>query len=178
MEQMKYGSSCSYTVISGIIGEDVILPCTVTYKEDFSYDALTILWSTNDVRVHQFFYDKFHRHLQNKIFKERTHLFYEEFPKGNMSLLLKNIQSSDAGIYECLVFLKEYTYIFKTHMELVVQDKIYAYSNESSAINLSVWVLFTCSIAVLCVLLRRRKRSRGRTGILLSNRLQETEKTL
>lgn len=111
----------SNTVISGNVGEDVILPCIVEYTEEFSYNTVFIRWKTKDFYVLHFFYGHFHEDRQNKIFKGRTQLFYTELPKGNLSLILNNIQNSDAGIYECLVFISKDMYKIKT--ELVVQGK-------------------------------------------------------
>ncbi|KAM4035671.1 V-set domain-containing T-cell activation inhibitor 1-like isoform 1-T2 [Anomaloglossus baeobatrachus] len=116
-------SGYSDTIVSGIVGENVILPCTVKYNEKFSYDALNIRWKTEQKYVKLFFYGNFQDERQNEIFKGRTQLFYDEFPKGNLSLVLNNIQASDAGIYECLVFNSKERYTTKT--ELVVQGKVY-----------------------------------------------------
>ncbi|XP_063786555.1 CD276 antigen homolog isoform X2 [Pseudophryne corroboree] len=168
-------NSSSNRIVTGIIDENVILPCTVTHKEDFSYNTVKVMWRMKDLRVHYFISGVFKEDLQCKTFSGRTQLFPEEFPKGNMSLLLKNIQSSDAGTYDCFVLLQEYPFHFVTNVELVVQDKTYGCANETS---LSLGVAIICLILVLCVLLRRRKRSRGRTGISLGNEKQEMKKTL
>lgn len=160
---ISFGASVySNTVISGNVGEDVILPCIVEYKEEFSYNTVFIRWKTKDFYVLHFFYGHFHEDRQNKIFKGRTQLFYTELPKGNLSLILNNIQNSDAGIYECLVFISKDMYKMKT--ELVVQDKAYEYTNESSVLKASLGVLIASGLLGLTAFLRRKKRSRGRAG--------------
>lgn len=155
-------SAYSNTVVYGNIGEDVILPCIVEYREEFSYNNLFIRWKTKDFYVH-FFYGNYQEQHQNEVFKGRTQLFYTELPKGNVSLILNNIQDSDAGIYECLVTILKYTYTFKT--ELVVQDKMYAFTNESSVLKTSFGVVIASVLFGLTVCLRRKKRSRGRSGL-------------
>lgn len=154
-----WASAYSNIVVSGNIGEDVILPCIVKYQEEFSYNTLVIRWKIKDFFVLLFFYGMFQDHQQNEIFKGRAQLFYTEFPKGNLSLLLNNIQNSDAGIYECLVISKR-MYSIKT--ELVVQDKSYEFANESPVFKASFGVLIACIITGFTVFLRRKKRSRGR----------------
>ncbi|KAG8577724.1 hypothetical protein GDO81_010275 [Engystomops pustulosus] len=149
----------SNTVVSGDVGEDVILPCTVEYKEEFSYNTLNILWKTEHIHVYSFFYGNFQEEHQDEIFKGRAQLFHAEFPKGNVSLLLRNIQTSDAGIYTCSVFISKYTH--KRITELVVRDRSHAYTSESSEVKVSVVVIMVCLIIGFIAFLRRRKRSRG-----------------
>ncbi|XP_069620594.1 V-set domain-containing T-cell activation inhibitor 1-like [Ranitomeya imitator] len=162
------------TIVSGNVGENVILPCSVKYRENFSYNTLNIRWKTEQKYVKHFYYGKFQDDLQNKIFKGRTHLFYYEFPKGNLSLALNNIQTSDAGIYECLVFISKDKYTTKT--ELVVQDQVYTYGfpNESSISRLSIGILSLCGAAALIVFLRRRKKSRGTMGMACGKKSPNT----
>lgn len=46
---------------------------------------------------------------QDERYQGRTELFHSEFEAGNMSLHLKNIRSSDKGLYTCVVsFNDEY----------------------------------------------------------------------
>ncbi|KAM3924899.1 V-set domain-containing T-cell activation inhibitor 1-like isoform 1-T2 [Leptodactylus fuscus] len=167
-------SAYSYTVVTGIVGEGVILPCTVEYKDKFSYNTLNIIWRTEGVRVHHFYYGNVQEKHQDKMFKGRTQLFYAEFPKGNLSLLLNNIRISDAGIYECIVFISKYTFRIKT--ELVVQDKALGFTNESSGANFSILVLIICVVIAFVVFLRRRKRSRGSPEMQSRRNSQDTTK--
>ncbi|KAM5172000.1 myelin-oligodendrocyte glycoprotein-like [Mantella aurantiaca] len=157
-------SAAVRTVISGLVGENVILPCFFPSNEKFYHLPINIFWrfKSENIRVHYFFGGTFQRKLQDEKFSERTMLFYEEFPKGNMSLLLKNVQVSDAGIYECSILVDKYEY---KYVELNVIEKTYGYTNKSSISTISLPVAILCFLAALCILLRRRKRSRGRTGI-------------
>ncbi|XP_044136323.1 V-set domain-containing T-cell activation inhibitor 1-like [Bufo gargarizans] len=155
-------SASSNIIVLRSEGEDVILPCIVKYKEEFSYHELFVRWKTdNNIFVKLFFYGDYQKEKQNDIFKERTELFYKEFPKGNLSLLLHNVQISDTGIYECLVMTQKSRYTMKT--ELLVQGKVSASTNESSAVKVSAIVLISSVLMGLVVFLRRRKRSRGST---------------
>ncbi|XP_072254834.1 CD276 antigen homolog [Pyxicephalus adspersus] len=152
-------------IISGFVGEDVILPCFFRPNEKLSHSSLNILWrlKSGNIRVHIFLNGIFEKQFQDKKFSERTKLFKEEFPKGNASLLLKDIQVSDAGIYECSVIITEYTL---QNVELIVKEKTYGYTNESSIITISLPVVIFCILAGLCILLRGRKRSRGCADML------------
>ncbi|MEE6511055.1 hypothetical protein FKM82_017253 [Ascaphus truei] len=174
-------SGCDPSIIIGVVHEDVLLPCVVTYNELFAYDKLSVLWNKENYGVHHFYYGKEQAEHQDIVFRGRTRLFPEEFPKGNLSLLLKNVQASDAGIYECRVFLHRLTEYKTRRTELVLQDKLKGPDkpiNESSARTLSVSVAVICLIAVLIVVLRRRKRSRGAEGMALCDQSPETKKKL
>ncbi|XP_056429999.1 V-set domain-containing T-cell activation inhibitor 1-like [Hyla sarda] len=153
-------SAYSNIIVFGNVGEEVILPCTIEYKEEFSYKLLFVRWKTKDIFVQHFYYGNFQEKHQNKIFKGRTQLFFEEFPKGNLSLLLNGTQKFDAGIYECFAFLSKVTYTKK--IELVVRDKQNGFTNESSIVQVSFGLLAFCVVMGLIAFLRRRKRSRGR----------------
>ncbi|XP_068132706.1 CD276 antigen homolog isoform X3 [Hyperolius riggenbachi] len=170
-------SADAIELISGFEGEDVILPCFITYKEKFSYEAVNIHWTfkPGNIRVYRYFKGSFQETFQDARYRGRTKIFYEEIPEGNLSLLLKNIQVSDTGRYECLAFI---TKMQITHVELVIKDKTYGYTNESSVISLSMPVVIFCLLAGLCVVLRRRKKSRGTAGMSLVPESTKTKKPL
>lgn len=111
------------TVISGFVDEDVILPCFFPPNERFYHSTINILWKfkSENIPVHYVFDGAFQRQMQNEKFAERTMLFHKEISKGNVSLLLKNLQESDTGIYECAVWIKEYK---STNIKLIVKGKL------------------------------------------------------
>ncbi|XP_075455459.1 CD276 antigen homolog isoform X2 [Ascaphus truei] len=115
--------ACS-SEITGFLGEDVLLPCVVTYEDEFILQGFVIHWQReNYTEVHSFYYGKDHPEYQEEGFHGRTQLFPQEFPRGNLSLLLKRVRPSDAGKYKCYVFLND-AYEHKTiWTELVVHDK-------------------------------------------------------
>ncbi|XP_053572325.1 uncharacterized protein LOC128662556 [Bombina bombina] len=92
----------------GIEDEEVLLPCFTTYKSEFKLTHLVVNWQQeNDEVVHSFYYGKDQPQYQHEVFLGRTQLFPQEFPKGNLSLLLKALRTSDSGMYVCYVFLDD-----------------------------------------------------------------------
>ncbi|KAM9311775.1 NACHT, LRR and PYD domains-containing protein 1 homolog [Gastrophryne carolinensis] len=107
--------------MTGTVGQDVMLPCVVTYKDIFLLRDLIVNWQTeNDTVVHSFHYEKDQPDYQAMEFKGRTQMFPKEFSKGNLSLLLMRVKTSDAGIYVCHVILK---HMQTRTIEFVIQDK-------------------------------------------------------
>ncbi|XP_044135893.1 uncharacterized protein LOC122927774 [Bufo gargarizans] len=94
--------------VTGQLHKDVLLPCTVTYKEQFDYSHTVIHWqrSENDDVVHSFYDGSSQFAYQADSYRGRTEMFYDLLPSGNLSLLLKNLLMSDAGSYACHSILK------------------------------------------------------------------------
>ncbi|XP_045897951.1 programmed cell death 1 ligand 1-like, partial [Micropterus dolomieu] len=82
-------------------GDDVVLPCQAG---EASIRAAE--WSRPDLESE---YVVFHRdggsvsELQHSSFKDRVQLVDREMKDGDVSLILKNVSSNDAGTYECRV---------------------------------------------------------------------------
>ncbi|XP_040270296.1 uncharacterized protein LOC120986050 [Bufo bufo] len=94
--------------VTGQLHKDVLLPCTVTYKEQFDYRHIVIHWQRleNDDVVDSFYYGSSQPAYQADSYRGRTEMFYDLLPSGNLSLLLKNLLMSDAGSYACHSQLK------------------------------------------------------------------------
>uniref|UniRef100_A0A8B9T2W0 Ig-like domain-containing protein n=1 Tax=Anas platyrhynchos TaxID=8839 RepID=A0A8B9T2W0_ANAPL len=96
--------------VIGVIGEGVVLPCYVV-AENFP-EIFSVQWIFNEQsqKIHVSTYDgKTQKEKQDERYQGRTEFFHSEFGAGNMSLLLKNIRSSDKGSYTCVVsFNDEY----------------------------------------------------------------------
>ncbi|KAG8592756.1 hypothetical protein GDO81_000615, partial [Engystomops pustulosus] len=103
--------------------EDVLLPCTVKYKDEFDYNMLVVHWQRpgNDIVVHTFFYGSSQPDYQADHYRSRTEMFYDLLPFGNLSLLLKNLSESDAGIYSCHSILKESSGFVTKYVNLTVE---------------------------------------------------------
>ncbi|XP_078073388.1 LOW QUALITY PROTEIN: butyrophilin subfamily 1 member A1-like [Mustelus asterias] len=90
------------------VGEDVVLECQLV--PDISLNNLEIRWFTLDSAspVHLYTGGQDRPDVQDKAYQGRTELFKDEFPRGNASLKLKKIKTSDEGSYTCLIDSKTY----------------------------------------------------------------------
>lgn len=111
--------------VRGQLHEDVLLPCTVKYKDEFDYNELVVHWQrpVNDVVVHTFFYGLSQPDYQVDQYRGRTEMFYDLLPLGNLSLLLKNLSKSDAGTYTCNSILKEPSGFIIKYVNLIVEER-------------------------------------------------------
>ncbi|XP_065606280.1 butyrophilin subfamily 3 member A2-like [Cyrtonyx montezumae] len=98
------------STITGVIGQGVVLPCYVVAEN--IPEIFFVQWIFNGqsqkitVSSHN---GKNKKEKQDERYQGRTELFQSEFKAGNMSLHLKNIRSSDKGLYTCMVsFNDEY----------------------------------------------------------------------
>ena len=98
------------------VGEEVILPCRIEPPVNMS--RKTVQWSRPDQEPYlvHLLQDGHHRPYQdlNPLYKDRTALFPEKLPDGNMSLKLSRVRLSDEGTYRCsatTLKIKEYTWI-------------------------------------------------------------------
>ncbi|XP_048826804.1 butyrophilin subfamily 3 member A1-like [Brienomyrus brachyistius] len=84
-------------------GEDVVLPCFL--KPNISAVDLEVRWFRKDFTEYVYLYQNAKNISTNQIpsYKDRASLFPDELKKGNVSLKLKGVQSSDSGRYKCFV---------------------------------------------------------------------------
>uniref|UniRef100_A0A8U7P858 Uncharacterized protein n=1 Tax=Corvus moneduloides TaxID=1196302 RepID=A0A8U7P858_CORMO len=100
--------SAPKTSVLGIIGDRVLLPCqvgSVPIPEDFS-----IRWTFHgqSQRIPVSSYDgKDRREEPDERYQGRAEFFHRDFRAGNVSLLLRNVQSSDQGSYSCEVSFQD-----------------------------------------------------------------------
>ncbi|XP_041723612.2 CD276 antigen-like [Coregonus clupeaformis] len=104
--------------IVALVGDDVILPCTLRPTVSAVYQ--TVEWQRPDLKpkeVHLYREEKDDLVLQNRLFRGRTSLFKEELVEGNASLKLTRVELSDAGNYTCYIPLLDHQ---KTTIQLIV----------------------------------------------------------
>ncbi|XP_075713864.1 CD276 antigen isoform X2 [Rhinoderma darwinii] len=90
--------------VTGILDEDVTLPCSFSPPEGFSLQDLSVFWEITKLQqVYAFTQGQEQLEKQDPKFINRTELFLGQLPKGNMSLLLRNVRLSDEGTYTCFV---------------------------------------------------------------------------
>ncbi|XP_073508630.1 NACHT, LRR and PYD domains-containing protein 1 homolog [Phyllobates terribilis] len=111
--------------VKGQLHEDVLLPCAVIYKDEFDYNLLVVHWQRleNDVVVHTFYYGSSQPEYQSVQYRGRTEMFYDLLPSGNLSLLLRNLSESDAGIYTCHSVLQETSGITIQYVNLRIEGR-------------------------------------------------------
>ncbi|XP_031647529.1 butyrophilin subfamily 1 member A1-like isoform X2 [Oncorhynchus kisutch] len=104
--------------IVALVGDDVILPCTL--RDTVSAVYQSVEWQRPDLKpkeVHLYRDEKDDLVLQNPVFRGRTSLFKEELENGNTSLKLTRVKLSDAGNYTCYIPLLNHQ---KTIIQLLV----------------------------------------------------------
>uniref|UniRef100_A0A8D0HHQ0 V-set domain containing T cell activation inhibitor 1 n=1 Tax=Sphenodon punctatus TaxID=8508 RepID=A0A8D0HHQ0_SPHPU len=108
---------------AGSIGETSVLGCT--FEPDIRLSKIEILWAKDGVSgvVHRFQGGKDHLTDQAKMFQGRTAVFSEQVIGGNASLMLRDVQVSDAGTYRCSVTTS------KGNGEAVLEYKTGAFSS-------------------------------------------------
>ncbi|KAF5894330.1 butyrophilin 2 isoform X1, partial [Clarias magur] len=90
-------------IIYGCDGDDVTLPCYLSPKK--SVISMEIRWfkETDCICVYQNGQVK-----EGQGYEGRVSLFTHELEKGNVSLMLRNVQESDGGEYKCKITRREH----------------------------------------------------------------------
>nr|XP_015217320.1 PREDICTED: V-set domain-containing T-cell activation inhibitor 1-like isoform X1 [Lepisosteus oculatus] len=88
--------------VNGTSGQSALLPCT-SQDRQLNPEETIVYWSLNDRTVHRFRKGKDDLSEQDQYFINRTSLSPEGVKKGNFSLLLKNLNTSDSGEYICTI---------------------------------------------------------------------------
>uniref|UniRef100_A0A096M7E3 Ig-like domain-containing protein n=1 Tax=Poecilia formosa TaxID=48698 RepID=A0A096M7E3_POEFO len=83
------------------VGQVAVLPCHL--EPPSSLSDLTLEWTVNNSKVHIHRSHKDNPSMQDERFRNRTSLFNSELDRGNISLMLKNVTTEDAGNYSCFV---------------------------------------------------------------------------
>ncbi|XP_051778278.1 butyrophilin subfamily 1 member A1-like isoform X2 [Erpetoichthys calabaricus] len=102
----KFELAGSATPITGKLGQAVVLPCQL--KPNISAKAMEITWLTDDDKTTVFQYKAGLVQGVSEQYKDRTLLFLDELPSGNVSLLIMDLRVSDDNKYKCFVFEKDW----------------------------------------------------------------------
>ncbi|XP_053573299.1 CD276 antigen isoform X2 [Bombina bombina] len=90
--------------VTGLLDDDVTLPCWFFTPADFSLNDLSLIWKlAGPQQVHAFYQGQDQLENQDPNFKNRTSLYVEDLQRGNMSLHLQGVRLSDEGTYKCFV---------------------------------------------------------------------------
>ncbi|KAL0159690.1 hypothetical protein M9458_043415, partial [Cirrhinus mrigala] len=92
--------------VVGFIGGSVVLPC-FSKKPPLTNQNITVLWRYNyDLNVYDIINGKGSVDVQHQEYNNRAETFPEEYKTGNFSLKLNNLQHTDAGKYQCYIFME------------------------------------------------------------------------
>ncbi|XP_077684959.1 CD276 antigen [Eretmochelys imbricata] len=97
--------------VIALFGRDTVLHCSFLPDTSFSLAELSLIWQLTDTKrlVHSFASGRDQLADQGSGYVNRTALFYEELPRGNVSLLLRRVQISDEGSFTCFVRVHSYS---------------------------------------------------------------------
>ncbi|XP_036427739.1 butyrophilin-like protein 2 [Colossoma macropomum] len=126
------------------LGGSVMLPCYV--ETPIPLEKLEVEWKRTDSEtlVHLFQDGESQPETQDQAYSGRASFFTEEVECGNFSLLLTNLTTKDAGVYNCFVYSQQET--GKTSVEIKTIERLIvtgghvvsAYVGEDITMNCSV----------------------------------------
>ncbi|XP_067357306.1 V-set domain-containing T-cell activation inhibitor 1-like isoform X3 [Channa argus] len=94
--------------VTGDIGGDALLPCF--YNGGGLPGKVTAYWrDKDDNNVLDIIQNVPNNSSQNSKFKGRVTSFPDLYKKGNFSIVLKNLQKQDSGVYQCDIIAVDYT---------------------------------------------------------------------
>lgn len=88
------------------LGQDELLSCflsTAASSSPASVTKVSVTWEKKNGLVYKFDNGAPDLVKQDPQFKDRTQLFPTKLVTGNASLLLRNVKSSDEGVYTCTI---------------------------------------------------------------------------
>ncbi|XP_037400164.1 uncharacterized protein LOC108431368, partial [Pygocentrus nattereri] len=123
------------------LGGSVMLPCYI--QAPLPLEVLEVEWKRTDSEalVHLFQDGEGKPEAQDQAYSGRARFFTEEVERGNFSLLLTNLTTEDAGIYNCSVYSQQATGQTLVDIEFLVVTgghAVSAYAREDVTLNCSV----------------------------------------
>ncbi|XP_067874477.1 CD276 antigen homolog isoform X2 [Heterodontus francisci] len=117
------GAAQGYPSVLGIIGKQVMLPCSYSMTKGRTAPNLRVLWQTEgDDLVHAQYGESERNEFQNARYRNRTRVSVEKVAQGNLSLVLSAVGLADEGAYKCIVLRKsgtEHQKVQETNVALV-----------------------------------------------------------
>lgn len=97
--------------VIALFGHDATLRCSFSPDTNFSLADLSLIWQLTDTKrlVHKFAEGRDQLDNQVRSYANRTTLFYDQLPQGNVSLLLRHVQITDEGSFTCFVRVRDYS---------------------------------------------------------------------
>ncbi|XP_053129076.1 CD276 antigen isoform X2 [Hemicordylus capensis] len=96
--------------VVALFGRDATLHCSFSPDANFSLSDLSLIWQLTDTKrlVHSFAAGQDQLESQGTGYANRTALFYDQLPQGNVSLLLRRVRISDEGSFTCFIRVQDY----------------------------------------------------------------------
>ncbi|XP_036428991.1 uncharacterized protein LOC118809628 [Colossoma macropomum] len=118
------------------LGVSVMLPCYV--EAPVPPEELKVEWKRTDSEtlVHLFQDGESKPEAQDQAYSGRASFFTEEVKHGNFSLLLTNLVTNDAGVYNCTVYRQQET--GQTSVKIEIGHVVSAYTGEDITMDCSV----------------------------------------
>ncbi|KAI4874924.1 hypothetical protein NFI96_021649, partial [Prochilodus magdalenae] len=118
-----------------------MLPCYV--ESPIPLDELGVEWrrADSETLVHLFLEGESNLEVQDQTYSGRTSFFTEEVKRGNFSLLLTNLTTKDAGVYNCSVYRQQ-----ETGHALVDIEYLIATGGQAVSPHVGEDVTLTCSV--------------------------------
>ena len=102
-------ASCEDNV-QGSIGDDILLPCVYRGGVPLS-DDVDVYWRDKDDKNVLNIENGIQSEVsQDQIFRSRVRGFPDQYQKRNFSIILKNLQQSDGGPYDCHIPKVEFSH--------------------------------------------------------------------
>ncbi|XP_076831592.1 uncharacterized protein LOC143477022 isoform X2 [Brachyhypopomus gauderio] len=127
------------------LGDTVMLPCYT--QGPLPLEGLRVEWRKKDSEsvVNIFQHGESRPDLQSPSFRGRAHFFPDEVSKGNFSILLKNLEKSDSGVYKCTV--SRYKESMETEVEIKNIERLVVTGADRAVVaSVGEEVILNCSI--------------------------------
>ncbi|XP_051977325.1 T-lymphocyte activation antigen CD86-like isoform X2 [Xyrauchen texanus] len=133
--------------VKGYFGGSAVLPCS-SNKDNLTIEEMVVHWRHNEsLNVFDIIKGKDSLDGQKPEYKNRAETFPHEYVKGNFSLRLKNLKSTDAGRYSC--FITEES-VFRS-VELLIKERPLNQGTQTSPVKFATLIpLF--SLFLMCMM--------------------------
>ncbi|XP_008641915.2 PREDICTED: LOW QUALITY PROTEIN: butyrophilin subfamily 1 member A1-like [Corvus brachyrhynchos] len=115
--------------VVGIVGQDTILPCTISSTKPLDNPQVHWIKITDGHTEDIYTYGQFGGEPMQK-YRGRTSVPGDGFATGNASLTLKNVQPADEGIYSCIVTSRDWSTDTSTKLSIAELFKVLCYKGD------------------------------------------------